>query len=142
MDCVADCTYTTDAVDTTYDVGQDTFGTDVVVEFPALDAGTAVALPAESPQDWGLTTAPAAPAPAIPSPAPSIDSVTNDMFVQSMANDMFIDVLNSQSTAMSNLTSPYSAGLHGHVRLEHQLDRLVKDGDLTPSTPTTSSYDD
>jgi hypothetical protein len=135
MDCYDCCTYTED---TTY-VAQDPAATDVVVEFPALDTGTAVTLPAENPADWGLTTAPVTtPAPSIP----TVDSVTNDMLVQSITNDMYIDAMNQIDIPMMNLTSPYGPDYTATYDSTTNSTGWVKDGDLTPSTPTTSSYDD
>ena len=134
MDC---CDCTTDLTGTdvvqyveTPDPAMYPESTDVVVEFPALDEGTTVTLPNDSPESWGVF-----PTPATPTPAPSIPYV--DPFVQSMANDMFIDAMNAQDVAMTNLTSPYSDDYTFDYDPTTNSSGWIKDGDMTFSTPTT-----
>lgn len=130
MDCCCDCTAPTandvvqvpEATDVYY-----AEPTDVVVEFPPLDEGTTVTLPNDSPESWGV---------GVSTPAPALQ----DPFVQSMANDMFIDAMNSQSVAMTNLTSPYSPDYTFDYDPTTNSSGWIKDGDMTFSTPTT--YDD
>ena len=72
MDCCCDCTTDLTGTDVAQypeatDVVTYPEATDVVVEFPALNEGTTVTLPNDSPESWGLTTTPASttPAPAL-----------------------------------------------------------------------------
>jgi hypothetical protein len=138
MDCCCDCTTDMTGTDVAQypeatDVVTYPEATDVVVEFPALNEGTTVTLPNDTPESWGVATTPAA-----TTPAPSIPYA--DPFVQSMANDMFIDAINSQGVAMTNLTSPYSSDYTFSYDSSTNSSGWTRDGDMTFSTPTT--YDD
>jgi hypothetical protein len=133
MDC-CDCTYTTDTSVAQYpDATAVTYpeATDVVLDFPALDDGTATTLPTDSAASWGVSTTP-----VTTTPAPALV----DPFVQSMATDMYIDVMNQIDIPMMNLTSPYGPDYTATYDSTTNSTGWVKDGDLTPSTPTT--YDD
>jgi hypothetical protein len=133
MDC--DCTTDMTGTDVVQypeatDVATYPESTDVVVEFPALNEGTTVTLPNDSPESWGVSTTP-----ETTTPAPSIPYA--DPIVQSMANDMYIDAMNSLDVGMTNLTSPYSPDYTFDYDPTTNSSGWIKDGDMTFSTPTT-----
>ena len=58
-----------------------------------------------------------------------------DPFTQHLVNDMFIDALNQQDVAMTNLTSPYSDNYTARYDSTTNSTDWYRDGDLSPSRP-------
>jgi hypothetical protein len=137
MDCYCDCTTDLTGTDVVpYPEATDvTFPepTDVVVEFPALNEGTTVALPPLDPAEWGLGTTP-----ATTTPAPSLV----DPFIQQQNNQLLSQIMDSQAAITTNIIGPYGPDYTYHAETSSDPGGWYRDGDLAPSTPMPTSYDD
>ena len=129
MDYCCDCT--TDL--TGIDVAQYPEATDVVVDFPGLDEGTTVTLPNDTPEAWGLGITP-----ATTTPAPTLQ----DPFIAQTNNETLMQIMDAQAAITTNIIGPYGPDYTYHAETNSDPGGWYRDGDLAPSTPMPSSYDD